>query len=412
MWCSNDGTRRQWPSSIMTRNFLVLATFVTLSFVRTVYNSVLVSVFHWDTERGDLGSVVPSILERTHEQVIFPNDTLLAISVPVEPSPRRYANGTHDNNEAMYESTTGDEGSRPYYSIKVPFRSISPPNSSFAYVFMIWNINPSQPSKYRPYLANMMIAATLFTQFHSSNDVVLMIRIDDRSREIRLGDDEERMLQGAGIRVLYLPIIRVNPAYAHINNFMNKFYAWNLTEYDRILFLDSDIIPLANLDYIFRREFPTVQHEGDSNITQPTQSQESKEHGKVLLKSTVVIAGYLQPANSGFFVLEPNREDCQRLEEIIYTRSPQGYRNFNETLGWGHVIVSPDQWETNRRSKRGRNWTFVSNKEIAFEMDALPLASFRQNDDSLCPFACLIGTYETSIRHISIKVCCIIFRSI
>ena len=159
------------------------------------------------------------------------------------------------------------------------------------------------------------------------------------------------MLQGVGIRILYMPIRQLwksqrddgTPPRGEISDMMNKFDVWNLTEYARVLFLDSDIIPLANLDYMFRRQISPK----DPTDEQPT------------LHPTVVISGYLQPANGGFFVLEPNKDDYQQLQKIIYKMS-RTYKDFNKTLGWGHSITPPDHWETNRQSNRGENWTFVS----------------------------------------------------
>lgn len=219
------------------------------------------------------------------------------------------------------------------------FLSLSPPKSRFAYVFMIWNCEPDyEIPGYRPYLANMMISAKLLHEkFGSESDVVAMIKLKYKSNYTRLLPEDEAMLETFRIRIIYLP---KTPG-AHglngtgISDMMNKFMVWNLTEYQRVLYLDSDVMPLTNLDYLFHLSVQGI------------------------LKPTVVVAGYLQPANGGFVVLEPNTTDFNNLQHIINTM-PRSFRNFDIVNGFGHKIEPPDLWETNRRSNKGRDWTFVS----------------------------------------------------
>ena len=336
----STGCRR--TSLILRKIILLTAVAVVIHFLRSLYSeSVTLAVYHdYDHEIGSsptlkqpsTNSSLDSRGNRHNLTNLTADETLVSDTIP------QISN--------IFTSPPS-----PYIT-KTLFHSLSPPSSPFAYVFMIWKVNPSHPTTYRPYLANVMIAASLFSKFHSTFDVVFMIRIDYSSSHIRLSLEEELMVQGVGIRILYMPIRQErNPERGNsssprgeISDMMNKFDVWNLTEYDRVLFLDSDIIPLANLDYMFRRQIPQEDH---------TKNQQPKLH------PTVVISGYLQPANGGFFVLEPNKDDYEQLQNII-NQMPRTYKDFNKTLGWGHVITPPDQWETNRRSNQGENWTFVS----------------------------------------------------
>ena len=54
-------------------------------------------------------------------------------------------------------------------------------------------------------------------------------------------------------------------------------------------------------------------------------------------------------------MLKPNKEDYVELTNIIEWREKQGY-DFNETIGWGHVISSPDYWES--FGANGTKWDF------------------------------------------------------
>lgn len=121
---------------------------------------------------------------------------------------------------------------------------------------------------------------------------------------------------------------------------INKFRILKLVEYQRVLLMDGDVMPLGNLDYLF-----------DFSL-------------RGILKENVVVAGALEPANGGFFMLQPG--DYESLQEIIYRREElslnsaaeyKGYK-FDVGLGWGHKIQPPDQWVARRPSERGTNWTF------------------------------------------------------
>lgn len=220
------------------------------------------------------------------------------------------------------------------------FVSLSPPKSRFAYVFMIWNCQPEPTIPgYRPYLANMMISAKLLHErFGSQSDVVAMIKLKYKSNYTRLRPEDESMLQRYNIRIIYLPKTPGGQGLngTGISDMMNKFMVWNLTEYQRILYLDSDVMPLTNLDYLFHLSVQGI------------------------LCPTIVVAGYLQPANGGFVVLAPNTTDFDNLQHIIHNVMPRSFRQFDPVHGFGHSITPPDRWETNRKRKHGTNWTFVS----------------------------------------------------
>ena len=126
-----------------------------------------------------------------------------------------------------------------------------------------------------------------------------------------------------------------------------------MTEYHRVLFLDADILPLNNLDYVFK-----------------TSVSNAKEHQWV--QPNLVYAGAMEPANGGFFMFEPAENALAEVEGIIKKRSENGQKNKNAhkgwdpAVGWGHTIAAPnDFWESNR--KKGHDWTF----HAAFGMQGL-----------------------------------------
>jgi hypothetical protein len=116
-----------------------------------------------------------------------------------------------------------------------------------------------------------------------------------------------------------------------------------LVEYRRVLFLDGDVIPTRNLDFLF----------------------ELSDGENAILKENLVVAGKLEPANAGFFMVAPKKGALEEINSIIQEQEVKArslpYPYFDPVEGWGHVIQPEDQWETIGRSK-GTNtkWTFWS----------------------------------------------------
>jgi hypothetical protein len=104
--------------------------------------------------------------------------------------------------------------------------------------------------------------------------------------------------------------------------------------------MDGDVMPLGNLDYLF------------------SLSVEGK------LKENLVVAGALEPANGGFFMVQPGGYDSLqtiiRKREGASLRLSGGYKGyqFDVVRGWGQTIDPPDRWVARRPGERGNNWTF------------------------------------------------------
>jgi hypothetical protein len=80
------------------------------------------------------------------------------------------------------------------------------------------------------------------------------------------------------------------------------------------------------------------------------------------LKENLVMAGKMEPANAGFFMVAPKEGDLEQINSIIQEQEVKAkslpYPYFDPVEGWGHVIQPDDQWEALK--KQGRNWTFWS----------------------------------------------------
>jgi hypothetical protein len=216
----------------------------------------------------------------------------------------------------------------------LPTEKLQPTQGSrhkHAYAFLMAGCNPSIPS-YMGYVYNILVAAHILHISGSTSDIVVLVRMATNSDQSALPSDVEALLKASGVILRYLPKVKVDNFYTAM---MAKFYILNLVEYSRVLFLDSDIFPLCNLDYIFNFS------EGEN----------------ALLRENVVLAWRTEPANGGFFMLQPDRDDYIKILDIQRRRNRQGSK-FDIVNGWGHAIQPPDQWVSRNGIKRGTNWTF------------------------------------------------------
>ena len=203
-------------------------------------------------------------------------------------------------------------------------------NSPFAYCFLVAGVIPEKPT-YTGYLLNIAIANYVLKQHNSKADVVVLIRMHLDTNATSLPPEEEKLLTSGGIIIKYIP----PPITENFHTaMMDKFRILELTEYQRVLYLDADVLPLNNLDYMFELSVG------------PNPS----------LQENTVLTYHLEPANGGFFMLKPNKEDFQHISQIIERREMEGY-DFNTTIGWGHVITPPDQWESFSENNK-TDWTF------------------------------------------------------
>jgi hypothetical protein len=126
--------------------------------------------------------------------------------------------------------------------------------------------------------------------------------------------DDARLVHEMGIRLeYYTPLVPVSDGFVDSN--MNKAIILNSTKYRRVLHLDADVIPLANLDYLF--------HFSETGI----------------LKENVIIATKSTPMNGGFFMLTPSKEGFQDALELIHKKRPG---KWDTVCGWGGVCYFED----------------------------------------------------------------------
>ena len=90
---------------------------------------------------------------------------------------------------------------------------------------------------------------------------------------------------------------------------MEKFRILTLIEYSRVMYLDFDVFPTCNLDYLFELSDPLPQSSGSKS-----------ELPSFRLKENVILAWQGEPSSGGLFILKPNLTDYDHIQRIIHEK--------------------------------------------------------------------------------------------
>jgi hypothetical protein len=264
-------------------------------------------------------------------------------------------------------------------------------NSDYAYAFVIGGCDPVTQA-YRGFVYNILIAVRLLRQLGSVADVVAFFQLKHGTDAEELPDEDVRLLTSMKVHIIYIP---KSPTESFYDTVMNKFRVLSLTQYRRVIVMDGDVVPVRNLDYLFA-------------LSDPHTDSDSQETKRVVLQENVIVAGAMEPANAGFFLLAPRKGDYEQLQDIIQKRAKIAAEtpfskkvHFDEVKGWGYVfengcglsrflcnrrrrchtflhrqpsfvcctvvcctvlcrheIMPPDRWTTRRFRYSGTNWNF------------------------------------------------------
>jgi len=215
-----------------------------------------------------------------------------------------------------------------------------------AYAFLVAGCDPNSPGQYRGYLYNILAAAYILSTTNSKNDIVVMVRIAATSTLETLSPKEERWLRSAGCIIRYLPKMNDKRSESFYTAQLDKFQVLDLIEYERVLFFDSDIIPICNLDYLFEVMSSGSESEGNSNANSAS------------MRKNLVIAWKNEPSSGGFFILTPGKGQLSELNGIIRRQAASEHARtkwppFDEFEGWGHNIT----WK-NIKGTVSNKWDF------------------------------------------------------
>ncbi|KAI4316710.1 hypothetical protein L6164_024664 [Bauhinia variegata] len=154
------------------------------------------------------------------------------------------------------------------------------------------------------YVCGAITLAQSLLRTGTTRDLILLI---DSSISV----PKREALVAAGWKIRIITRIRNPRAEKDTYNEYNysKFRLWQLTEYKKIIFIDSDIIVLRNLDILFH--FPQMSATGNDQS---------------IFNSGIMV---IEPSNCTFNILMENREEI-----ISYNGGDQGF--LNEIFVWWH----------------------------------------------------------------------------
>ncbi|WOL01266.1 UDP-glucuronate:xylan alpha-glucuronosyltransferase 3 [Canna indica] len=156
------------------------------------------------------------------------------------------------------------------------------------------------------YVCGAIAAAQSIRLAGSKRDLVILV-------DETVSDSHKSGLEAAGWKIKTITRIRNPKAERDAYNEWNysKFRLWQLTEYDKIIFIDADLLILRNIDFLFT--MPEITATGN-NVT--------------FFNSGVMV---IQPSNCTFQLL------MDHINEIeSYNGGDQGY--LNEIFTWWHRI--------------------------------------------------------------------------
>lgn len=168
-----------------------------------------------------------------------------------------------------------------------------------------------------------------------ASDFIVFVQLTSDSTAVTLPQAQKQLFQQLGISIRYLPKMR-----SSIHETLvvpEKLRLLQLyKEYDQVLFLDADILPLCNLDYLLALAATS------STTTTTTFSNKNN------WKPSIILAQQYKAANAGVFVLSPQECDWEALLAIIGQKEERALQlpwlHWDKREGWGHIIAPPDYW--------------------------------------------------------------------
>lgn len=258
------------------------------------------------------------------------------------------------------------------------------PSSAYAYCFLLARCNPDQPY-YRGFLWSVLVAMRQLRSSGSIADFVVLIHMSSNSSS-SFPLEEEAYIYNLGGRIRFLPASDLLGTDTDSKNTKKKtaglegetfddvqllkFHILESTEYRRVMFLDADVFPLCNLDYIFRlsdldhynRELSAKVESGLTDRSHSDPYTWAKREGELRIQENFVVAWSKEPSNGGFFMLRPGPNDFEELKGIVSRQREtlkKSRGRFDPVKGWGHTLVgTEDTWASLR--KRRKRWNFYA----------------------------------------------------
>jgi len=250
-----------------------------------------------------------------------------------------------------------------------------PPSSPYAYSFVLGGIHEDRFA-YKGFLYNILIAVQILRAQGSTADFVIWMRLspdsklaganhkDEQKQTQKLPADADRWLRAMDVRVRLLDTLDHE---SYSQTVFDRFRLLSMTEYKRVIYLDADIMPRSNMDYLFRLSdtdtYNITDTENDNNNNNTILNKiDTTTDPLPVLRPNLILASRKEPCNGGMFMVAPNHGNYATLQAIIRRQREEGeqlkYPYFDYLKGWGHKFKKGgDRWYA-VNEKDGDNWRF------------------------------------------------------
>jgi hypothetical protein len=198
--------------------------------------------------------------------------------------------------------------------------------AKYAYITMMHGIDNNLA--YRGFLFNVLLAKEILSKSGSTADFIVLVGFSKFLDVIPSVIQEDlALLRRHNIILHYLPRLRDILRFPKVN-FMEmallKLSSWNLTNYDRVQYMDADVLPRRNMDCLFKLERNTFN------------------------------TGTASPLNSGWFLAIPNQKDFNSMIDLAINRMNQVWK---EESGWG-TPIGPYHLHFRQSARTVQKWNF------------------------------------------------------
>ena len=219
-------------------------------------------------------------------------------------------------------------------------KGISQRSSDYAYTWVLGGIHEDKPS-YKGLCGQFWSLEISPEGRFRRRDFWVYARLSPNSTLDDLSDEEKQIFRALDVNVILLDKPK-KESFAQV--VYDKFLTINMTDYKRVMFLDGDMMPMTNLDYIFHLSDPDYQDT-------PT-----------LLRPNFIMATRGEPCNTGVFMVEPSLQNFQKYLGVVRRQHQSAkklpYPHFDWEKGWGHSFKETrDFWESvNMKGKQQWRW--------------------------------------------------------
>ena len=218
----------------------------------------------------------------------------------------------------------------------LPGRSWTTPSPN-CYTMLVAATSLRRREAYLGYVTNALVSARALRRLGSSADFVVMVEYDrDEHNETSPPPlPEEALLASHGVRVAYVASA-APPTWARFAaTTARKFDAYLLDGCAKVQFLDSDVLPLKNMDYAF----------------DAVDASAPDAFG----------AGVIEPAQGGWFLATPSAATRAAILAPAY-RLGFDHKRFqgDDAAGWSGAPLGA--WHKQRGE--GRSWNFKGSKQV------------------------------------------------